>query len=219
MQINWVPKIKVISALVLTIGLISCGNKTSAPSLANGDLTNTFIQNDSINELSPEQIFQQVKDKLIDEGWEDRDISNGQLPACYNFIPQYGNVDNYIEVIVGSNTDVVIKVMNLENNNCIRYVFINSGTMYQLKNIPEGQYYLKIGYGEDWFSKVENGQCIGKFVSNPMYEKGEDIMDFNIQHTNDGYNIPSFRLELDVIKSDISNSFNSQNISEDEFNK
>jgi len=54
MQINWVPKIKVISALVLTIGLISCGNKTSAPSLANGDLTNTFIQNDSINELSPE---------------------------------------------------------------------------------------------------------------------------------------------------------------------
>jgi hypothetical protein len=219
MSINWVSKIKLISALILTILLINCGNKQSASSPENGDLTNTFIVNDSIIELSPAQIFQKEKDKLIADGWEDRNIPNGQLPSCYNFISQFGSVNNYLEVKVGSNTDVVIKVMNLENNSCIRYVFINSGTTYQLKNIPEGQYYLKIAYGENWFSKVENEQCIGKFISNPMYEKGEDILDFRIQHSNDGYSVPSFRLELDVIKSNISNSFNSQNISEDEFNK
>ncbi len=219
MSINWVSKIKLVGALILTIGLINCSNKRSTSFLENGDLTNTFIQNDSIFELSPERKFQQEKDKLKAEGWEEENISNGELPDCYNFIPQFGSIDNFLEVKVGSNTDVVIKVMNLENNNCIRYVFVNSGTTYQLINIPEGQYYLKIAYGEDWFSKVENGQCTGKFVRNAMYEKGEDVMDFNIQHTIDGYNIPSFRLELDVISSNISNSFNSQNISEDEFNK
>ena len=90
---------------------------------------------------------------------------------------------------------------------------------YNKSNIPEGQYYLKIAYGKDWLSKVENGQCIGKFIRNPMYEKGEEIMDFNIQNTIGGYSIPSFKLQLDVVSNDISNSFSSQNISESEFNQ
>ena len=111
--------------------------------------------------------------------------------------------------------------MNLNTNTdkCIPYVFINSGSTYAIRNIPHGSYYLKIAYGKNWLFKVENGQCIGKFTRNPMYEKGEDIMDFNIQHLADGYIIPSFKLELDVISSSISNSFNSQNISESEFNQ
>lgn len=109
--------------------------------------------------------------------------------------------------------------MNLENDKCIRYVFINSGSTYKIRNIPEGRYYLKIAYGKDWLSKVENKQCNGKFIRNPLYEKSEDIMDFNIQQTLKGYNIPSFRLSLDVIASNTKNTFNSQNISENEFNQ
>ena len=78
---------------------------------------------------------------------------------------------------------------------------------------------MKIAYGTNWLSKITNGQCIGKFIKNPQYEKGEDILNFNLQYRDDGYSIPSFRLELDVIETGISNSFNSFNISEDEFNK
>ncbi len=109
--------------------------------------------------------------------------------------------------------------MNIQTEKSVRYVFINSRSTYSINNIPEGQYYLKIAYGKDWLSKVENGQCIGKFLSNPMYEKGSDIMDFNIINNPDGYSIPSFTLQLDVVLSGISNSFSSQNISENEFNK
>jgi hypothetical protein len=43
-------------------------------------------------------------------------------------------------------------------------------------------------------------------------------MDYNIKYSNGGYNIPGYRLELDVIQSDVTNSFNSQVISESEFN-
>jgi hypothetical protein len=109
--------------------------------------------------------------------------------------------------------------MNAETEKCVRFVFINSGTTYKITNIPQGTYYLKIAYGKNWFSKVKNGQCVGKFLRNPMYEKGEDIMDFNLKYADGGYSVPSFKLELDVIANDISNSFNSQNISEDDFNK
>ena len=120
---------------------------------------------------------------------------------------------------VGGGTDVSIKIMNVNTNKCVRYVFINSRTTYTIKNIPEGKYYLKIAYGKNWISKVENGQCIGKFISNPLYEKGEDILNYNLQYTGDGYNIPSYTFSLDVISTGTSNSFNSQNISESEFNQ
>ena len=208
--------------LLITILFTSCNNQSSSSqenTPENGDLNNTFIEQSPTVELTPEQKYEQEKEKLISEGWQEQDIQNGQLPSCYNFKPQKSNVDNYLEVYVGSGTDVSIKVMNLSTDKCVRYVFINSGSTYTIRNIPEGSYYLKIAYGKNWLSIVECGRCVGKFIRDPMYEKGEDIMDFNIQYTADGYSIPSFKLELDVVSNSISNSFNSQNISESEFNK
>ena len=206
---------------IVIILLTSCNDQSSTNqenTPENGDLNKTFVEPSPTIELTPEQKYEQEKEKLISEGWQEQDIQNGQLPSCYNFKPKKGDVDNYLEVYVGSGTDVAIKVMNMNTEKCVRYVFINSGSRYTFRNIPEGSYYLKIAYGKNWLSKVENGQCIGQFIRNPMYEKGKDIMDFNIQYTNDGYRIPSFKLELDVVSSGISNSFKSQNISESEFN-
>jgi hypothetical protein len=128
-------------------------------------------------------------------------------------------IDNYLEVKVGGGTDVAIKVMNARTQKCIGYVFINSGSTYKISNIPEGTYYLKIAYGKDWFSRVQNKQCVGKFISNPLYEKGDDMMNFDLKYTSDGYRIRSFQLQLDVIATSSVNTFSSQNISEREFNE
>ncbi len=191
-----------------------------------GDLDSSFIQVKPtstpyptiINIPSPEEMLQLEKIKLIAEGWEEKIIENGQLPDCYNFAPEKSTIDNYLEVHVGGGTDVVIKVMNIQTNKCVRYVFINSHSTFNIRNIPEGRYYLKIAYGKEWLSKVENGQCIGKFIRNPIYEKGNNLMDFNLLYTSDSISIPSFQLKLDVT-GDILNTFSSQNISESEFNK
>jgi hypothetical protein len=230
----------IIAAVVLFFVIISnMDNNSSSSSYSstpdnrptNGDLNNTFVDDQTasstpetksstyVPELTPEQKFQQEKEKLIAEGWEETEVNNGQLPSCYNFAPKKSGINNYLEVHVGGGTDVAIKVMNLNTDKCIRYVFINSGSTYKIRNIPEGTFYLKIAYGKDWFSKVENGQCVGKFLRSPMYEKGDDIMDFNLQHTSDGYNIPSFQLKLDVIATNTMNTFSSQDISESEFNQ
>lgn len=231
-----------ISIIIIFIGVLMMKEKSvsssysSDPSIGNsdGDLTNTFLDQQeegaspSVNSksnsayipaLTAEQIVQQEKNKLISEGWTESDVNNGPMPSCYNFTPKRSNIDNYLEVHVGGGTDVAIKVMNLKTDKCIRYVFINSGSIYKISNIPEGVYYLKIAYGKDWLSKVVDGQCIGRFVRNPMYEKGDDLMDFNLQYTSDGYRIPSFELKLDVIATKTVNNFVSQEISEGEFNR
>ncbi|MDX2046754.1 MAG: DnaJ domain-containing protein [Chitinophagaceae bacterium] len=205
--------------IVFTVNALNPSSLSSDNAPKNGDLNSTFVDKGVKPALTDEQKFQKKKDSLIADGWVEEDIQNGQLPACYNFKPKTSNINNYLEVVVGSGTDVSIKVMNLETNNCVRYVFINSVSTYRIKNIPEGRYYLKIAYGKNWFSRVVERQCIGKFIRNPIYEKGEDILDFNLEYTKNGHKIPSFRLHLDIIASDISNSFDSKKISETEFNK
>lgn len=231
-----------IAAIILFFFItVNMGNSSSstysskpANTPSNGDLNKTFINDQQpstttsdnsqptatyVPELTPEQKLELEKEKMIAEGWEETKVNNGQLSSCYNFVPKESKIDNYLEVQVGGGTDVAIKVMNLQTDKCIRYVFINNGSTYRIRNIPEGTYYLKIAYGKDWFSKVENGQCIGKFLRNPMYEKGDDLMDFNLKYTSDGYRIPSFQLKLDVIATNTMNTFSSQDISESEFNQ
>jgi len=212
--------------VIILVVLISQNNNSSSTQYnrpTDGDLNSTFIDEkpklNSIPELTPEERLEQERQKLIVDGWTETEIDNGLLPSCYNFTPKKGAIDNYLEVHVGGGTDVAIKVMNIANDRCIRYVFINRGSTYRIKNIPEGRYYLKIAYGKDWFSKAIDGKCIGRFLQNPMYERGEDIMNFNLQQLADGYNVPSFQLKLDVIASNTMNTFDSQNISEIEFNK
>ncbi|MBS1770498.1 MAG: hypothetical protein JSS77_12605 [Acidobacteria bacterium] len=168
-------------------------------------------------------------DILKDETWEPVAYSNGQAPECYNYSPRYDRkLDNELRVTVGGGTDVVIKVMQV-NAVCIRYVYINSGTTYSIRNIPEGQYYMKIAYGKRWVEKQEAGMCIGKFASNPLYEKGEDILDFRTRHTGisyqngqqyENFEIPSYEIKLDVVSNGfLSNNLNTDGISEAEFNQ
>lgn len=209
---------------VLYIGISSefnQGPSRASSQISNGDLDSSFANagKDTASAFSDEAIIEREREKLISEGWSEEDLSNGQLPVCYNFKPLKGKYDNYLEVQVGSGTDVVIKVMNSKTEKCVRYVFINAGTTYKIKNIPQGTYYLKLAYGKDWFSKVENGQCIGKFLRNAFYEKGDEIIDFNIKDEGDSYSLPSFKLQLDVVSRSPINTFKSQKISEDFFNQ
>jgi hypothetical protein len=52
----------------------------------------------------------------------------------------------------------------------------------------------------------------------PLYEKGNEILDYNLERTSDGYNIPLYELSLDVVETDFKNSFRTIEISESEFN-
>ncbi len=213
-----------LNFLFLSLIIIGCqpentGNQTTIPH--NGDLASTFTdQQSSQQSLSPEELLKQEKVRLFKEGWQESSLGNGPMPSCYNFVPDFArSIDNYLIINVGPGTDVVAKLMNSNTGTCVRYVFINRSTSYTIRNIPEGVYYLKLAYGKDWLSKLENNQCVGRFLNNPMYEKGTDILDFNFVSESNGYSIPSYEISLDVISSSANNSFSTANISETDFNR
>ncbi|MCX7638780.1 MAG: hypothetical protein N2044_13135, partial [Cyclobacteriaceae bacterium] len=96
------------SILLLMIFLLaSCDyrgtNSNTENTPENGDLNNLF--SDQNQSLTSEQKFQKEREKLIAEDWQEQEISTGNFPACYNFKPKKGRLDNYLEVYVGSGTD------------------------------------------------------------------------------------------------------------------
>jgi len=213
-----------IAALIATVIILitSCessdntSNQTPPPQ---GEIALEFQpQVKSVPITAPQSQENILKEKLFEEGWERQTISNGIMPDCFNYKPAYGDLDNELVVSVGRGTDVAIKLMSLSGGKCVRYVYINSGNTYRIKNIPEGRYYLKIAYGRDWISKLDGRRCLGRFLNNALYERGEDILDFYKKTTSDGYSIPSYSLRLDVISGSTDNAFNSSGISEGDFN-
>jgi hypothetical protein len=145
--------------------------------------------------------------------------SKWRIIRCNEIKPKYNKgLDNKLLITVGSNASVAVKLINISNEKCIRYVFINKNSTYSIRNIPEGRYYLKIAYGDDWSIMDGQSYCTGRFTKNTLFEKGEDILDYNLVYSGNGYQVPSFSLKLDVIiTEDRMNSFNTDKINENDF--
>jgi hypothetical protein len=200
----------------------------------NSTANNSTLNNDNYSRPSSSNSYSSSTAKPVKpvedySTWDKIDMENGSSPECFNFTPRYDrSIDNRLEIHVGSHTDVAVKLISYKTGKCIRYVYIRSGSTYYIKNIPQGKYYTKIAYGTDWRQKIINGKCEGRFVHGSLYKKGENILDFNkvnegvtregdYEYTN--FSIPSFSLSLDVIATDFdSNKYDTNNISEDEFN-
>ena len=164
-------------------------------------------------------------------GWQKNSYQSGSTPDCENVTPKYNyELNNYLRINVGSGTDVVVKLIKTgyDEDECIRIVYVRSGDTYEINNIPEGRYYLKIAYGKDYRKKIVDNICYVKFMKDAQYEKGIKILDFNkIKQPNqiigdkiyENWSVPSFELSLDVIVTNLTNPrFKSNNISEAEFN-
>jgi len=151
--------------------------------------------------------------------WEEVKIFTGQSPGCINYSNQFDfSIDNFLRVSVGNNTDIVLKIHNNSSGKCIRCVYISAGGDFYISNIPEGYYTLKIAFGKKWSRRNSDlNNCESKFTENAMYEEGENILDFTLKYTNDGYQIPSYELYLDVYTTNQNKGFDSRKISEEEF--
>lgn len=146
-------------------------------------------------------------------------VPDGEISGCNIIKYRYNRaLDNKLLITVGNNTSVAVKLINFTTDKCIRYVFINKSSTYSIKNIPEGKYYLKIAYGDDWTIMEGQSNCIGRFSRNSIFEKGQDILDYNIVHEGRKYQIPSFSLKLNIDTAGINNNtFNTNKINENDF--
>ena len=160
--------------------------------------------------------FSEQQEVLIKDGWilKESPIKNGELSSRYGVKPQYGIQDNFFDIEMGKGGDIVVKIINLENDKCIRYIYVNEESSTTINCIPNGKYYLKIAYGKDWIEKEEEPFTKGKFSSNCHYEKSTDIFDFGRKNSTQTIN---YTLKINVQNNGILNNFNTTQITEEEF--
>ncbi len=147
-------------------------------------------------------------------------INTGDKPECISCKSFYNTkLDNYLRIDATGSSDIVIKMIDNYTGVCIRSVFISGGDIFYINNIPEGIYYLKIAYGYNWSKKVFGSFCFAKFATDAHYQIGNDLLDFYVKESYNGYQVPSFELILKVRTNSRKNEFDSDNISEEEFYK
>lgn len=193
-------KATIYTLLIALPILTSCSNKSSVCSESTTDT------------LSEQQT------SLINEGWHiSQNNSTRELPQTYGVTPSYGQQDNYFDIRIGSGCDVAIKIMDIQNNNCIRYCMVTENTTITINQIPQGKYYLKLAYGKDWMEQDQpDGTILGKFTKNAMYEKSVDVFDFGKKNSQSFVN---FTLDINVVNSSLEQNFTTIEISESEFER
>ena len=114
---------------------------------------------------------------LHKKNWSQRD-GNSIRHKSYGVTPVRGLQDNYFDITVGKGYSVAIKIMDAVTNHCIRYVYIPEEQTITINEIPQGQYYLKLAYGNDWMSYQTDSITIGKFSSEAFYERSIETYNF-----------------------------------------
>ncbi|MDE3236438.1 MAG: hypothetical protein KGO81_10825 [Bacteroidota bacterium] len=124
-------------------------------------------------------------------------MPNGNISSCSGITPKYDKNISTRLIITAELTDVAVKLYDYETDRCIRYVFVNDGSTYTMKNIPEGRYYLKIAYGNDWEVKEGDPICKGRFATHSSFKKDLSVYDFNKTYYDDGrVSVPYYTLKL-----------------------
>lgn len=141
---------------------------------------------------------------------------DGELPSSYGVQSKYGLQDNYFDINVGEGENVALKIIDLSDDRCIRYIFVSENSSITVSQIPQGKYYLKIAYGYDWMEKMEGDLTHGKFTRSCYYEKSVDIFDFGKKNSQQTI---SYILNINVQNGDVNSNFNTKRINETEFFK
>lgn len=168
------------------------------------------------DQVRQDSILSNIQSTLLEEGWYiPKTTPSGELPKEYGVKNKYGQQDNYFDIEIGKGCDVAIKIVDAVTNKCIRYVFIPENSSANIQMIPQGKYYLKLTYGKDWM-EYDNGDgtITGKFTSNVTYDRSVDIFDFGKKNSS---NVVNYLLQINVVDSQLQNSFGTVEISEAEF--
>jgi hypothetical protein len=162
-------------------------------------------------------------------GWQSTSFNDGILKNCNNCSIGVKNdeiINNSIIIQTGLNTEILFYLINNMFDECYYGVYLRRNSHFELKNIPEGNYYYKVIYGSEPIIKSENGICKIKFLSNPIYEKSTELLDLNIKDKhvesslgvwrNYGF-IPSISLMFDINSDGVSTDTKQIAISEEQF--
>jgi hypothetical protein len=156
------------------------------------------------------------QEKMLADGWQLTGRKGGELNNTFGINAQYGIQDNYFDIAIGQGCSVAIKIMNASTNRCIRYVYVPENETVTVTEIPQGVYYLKLAYGQDWMELPTDSITHGKFSKNVFYERSTNTYDFGKKNSLQEVN---YDLRINVCEEAGINNFETSPISEEEFLK
>lgn len=159
-------------------------------------------------------ILSAQQEKLLQQGWSQDRPDGGDLNADYGIEPVYGVQDNYFDIRIGKGCCVAVKIVNAETKQPIRYVYIPEEETVTVSQIPQGIYFLKLAYGNDWMELDEDSIKRGRFTRDVSYEKSASTYDFGKKNSQSFVN---YTLEINVINGDTEHEFKTMPITEEEF--
>lgn len=156
------------------------------------------------------------QERLLADGWYfPKSKPSGELSKEYGVKSRYGQHDNYFDIEVGKGYDVALKLIDAKTEKCIRYIYIPESTTVNIQMVPQGSYYLKFSYGNDWM-EFDNGDgtISGKFTSNVIYDRSSDVFNFGRKNSSQ---LANYLLRININDSQLHNNFETIAIPESEF--
>ena len=119
---------------------------------------------------------------------------------CANNASKFNmNLDNYLKITNGKNSEVIVDIVNLETLESVRTIHLPKDAQHYVRNIPEATYNLEIVYGTDLKKTTTDGNCKLSFNNKLAKESGNDKLDFNTYRDSNGISVPSYSITLDVL--------------------
>ena len=184
-------KYRIVILMALTWLGCSFSNKTS----------------ETVKEKTPEQ------ERLLEQGWYLAAHKGEEFDERMGVKPIHGTQDNYFDIEVGDGLDIAIKIVDAETDKCIRYVYAPQNEVTTINDIPQGRYYVKIAYGNDWMEFVNTDVIYGKFTRNVFFEKS-NVFDYGKKNSLEDAN---YRMSINKKNGIVSKNFSTMIISEEEF--
>ncbi len=143
-------------------------------------------------------------DSNVFKSWPKTSYLSGDIPKAFDNIDQQFDkaIDNYLKINTTPKTEAVVKLVRTTDSTCIRVVYLREESEVFMKNIPEGKYFLKIAYGNDWREKEVDGKLKGCFNEKPIYKTGDHVLDFTLKKLSVGIDVPSYELLIDVVSDE-----------------
>jgi len=128
----------------------------------------------------------------ISLGLHDLQLSTGAIPYMRHY--GRGTFDfssmNRIRFRNGKSYDAVVMLTDIATQQTIRNNYIRAGDDFVMQNIPDGSYYLKVLFGNDWNSALcplNDEELEGGFNRNVRYEIfRQDVNVIQMKHSRSG---------------------------------
>jgi len=154
-----------IFGIIVFIGIlygISDSNKTSAENYA-APTSNSYT-NPSANDYSSTPSSNTVNNSTpsstykppLPSKYKGNQLSNGASPLNGCFGKAYSKGNPSLTIKNGGSSDAIICLYNILDERTIRNEYVRKSSNYTISNIPQGDYKIRVFYGNDWNPNLEN---------------------------------------------------------------